>query len=226
MSAHLTDPVLSRVHHGFGTRDAPVPEGFVRPHQVHGAAVVEAAACRDAEGPYDADAIVSAVPGLAVAVVTADCVPVLLAAPGGTAVAAVHAGWRGLAAGVVTAAVEALARASGAGPPELVAAIGPHIGPCCYEVDEPVLEALERTHGRAARDAARPARQGHAFLDLGSLARAALLGAGLAGAAVGGAAAACTSCDPERFHSHRRDGARAGRLLHHVTAATPDSGQG
>jgi len=226
VNGHLTDPVLADVRHGFGTRGAPAPKGFVRPHQVHGAAVVEAAACRDGKGRAEADAIVSTVPGLAVAVVTADCVPVLLAAPGATAVAAVHAGWRGLAAGVVMAAVETLDRASGAGPSELVAAIGPHIGPCCYEVDEPVLEALERTHGRAAREAARPARPGHAFLDLGSLACSALLGAGLAGAAVGAVAAACTFCDAARFHSYRRDGARAGRLFHHVTAATPDRGQG
>lgn len=226
MSGHLTDPVLAGVSHGFGTREAPAPEGCVRPHQVHGATVVEAVACRDAPRPPDADAIVSAVPGLPVAVVTADCVPVLFAVPAGTAVAAVHAGWRGLAAGVVTAAVGTLARVSGVDPPELVAAIGPHIGPCCYEVDEPVLAALERVHGRAVRDASRAARPGHAFLDLGSLARAALLRAGLPGAAVGGAAAVCTACDPERFHSHRRDGPRAGRLLHHVTVAAPAPGQG
>ena len=226
MSGHLTDPVLAGVRHGFGTRDAPAPDVYVRPHQVHGAAVVEATACRNAAQPPDADGIVSALPGLAVAVVTADCVPVLLAAPVGTAVSAVHAGWRGLAAGVVKAAVEVLVRVSGAGPAELVAAIGPHIGPCCYEVEEPVLEALERCHGSAARAAARPARPGHALLDLGGLVRAALFDAGLPAAAVGGAAAVCTRCDPERFHSHRRDGARAGRLLHHVTASGPTSSQG
>jgi len=224
--AHLTDPVLAGVRHGFATRGAPAPDDYVRPHQVHGAAVVEATACRDAREPPDADAIVSTLPGLAVAVVTADCVPVLLAAPAGTAVSAVHAGWRGLAAGVVTAAVEALVQASGASAPELVAAIGPHIGPCCYEVDEPVLEALERTNGRAARAAARPARPGHAHLDLGSLVRAALFNAGLDAAAVGGAAGICTFCNSELFHSYRRDGSRAGRLLHHVTASGAAGGRG
>lgn len=219
MSAYLTDPVLEGVYHGFATRSAPPPENYVRPHQVHGAAVVEAAACRDAPEPPDADAIVSSLPGLPVAVVTADCVPVLIAAPSGAAVAAVHAGWRGLAAGVVTAGVEALARESGATAPSLVAAIGPHIGPCCYEVDEPVLAALEERHGRGARAAARPARPGHAHLDLGAVVRTALLEAGLEGARIGGSAGLCTSCDAELFHSYRRDGSRAGRLLHHVTAS-------
>ena len=226
MSAYLTDPVLEGVYHGFATRSAVPPDDYVRPHQIHGAAVVEGAACRDASEPPDADAIVSTLPGLTVAVVTADCVPVLLAVPSGAAVAAVHAGWRGLAAGVVTTGVEALVRASGATAPSLVAAIGPHIGPCCYEVDEPVLEALEDRHGRAVRVAARPARPGHTYLDLGGLVRTALVEAGLEGAGVGGAAGLCTFCNAERFHSYRRDGSQAGRLLHYVTASGNAGGQG
>lgn len=224
MSAYLTDPVLAGVDHGFGTRGASVPEGCVRPHQVHGATVVDAEACRGVPTQPDADAVVSTVPELPIAVVTADCVPVLLVAPG--AVAAVHAGWRGLAAGVVTAAVEALGRAGGGGVGALAAAIGPHIGPCCYEVDAPVLETLEHRHRGSLPAALRPARPGHGYLDLGSLVRAELIGAGVAEARVGVATALCTSCHRDRFDSYRRDGPRAGRLLHYVSVPPRARGQG
>jgi copper oxidase (laccase) domain-containing protein len=143
---------------------------------------------------------------------------VLLASPSARVVAAVHAGWRGLAAGVIEAAVEALARC-GVEPGGVSAAIGPHIGPCCYEVDEPVLAALRaRFAGRLASNA-RPGRDGHAWLDIGALARAALAAAGVPAERVDVSAAACTRCDAARFHSFRRDGARAGRLLHWIAAA-------
>jgi YfiH family protein len=208
--------------HGFGVRDAPEPAGLLRPRQVHGIRVVSAAACRSQPAP-EADAVVSLEPGVPVAVVTADCVPVLLAAPAGRAVAAIHAGWRGLADGVLAASVEALVRASGAAPAELAAGIGPHIGPCCYEVDAPVLDALGAGHGARLPQAARPARPGHAMLDLGLLAEAALAGVGIPTSAIGRAAAACTRCDAVRFHSFRRDGPRSGRLVHFI-AASPSQG--
>ncbi len=204
----LQHELLARagVPHGFGTRTSPAREGVRRPVQVHGDRVVSA----DAGLPLgEADASLSARPGVAVGVVTADCVPVLVAA-GGRAVAAVHAGWRGLARGVIPRALEALAEAAPGA--ELVAAIGPAIGPCCYEVDAPVLDALRARFGAATEGALRPARPGHALLDLVALARQALLGAGVPPGAIG-AVGACTRCDAERFHSFRRDGARAGRLL-------------
>lgn len=217
MSA-LRDPLLARraPRHAFGTRSLGAPPGLLRPQQVHGASVVRAQAC--GEPAPEADAIVSAQPGVPVGVVTADCVPVLLAAPGGAAVAALHAGWRGLAGGVVAAGVSALVREAGVPAGELVAAIGPHIGACCYEVDEPVLSALEAAHGAVLRAAVRPARPGHAQLDLGAVAAGALLRAGLPEAAIGRAAAQCTACDARRFHSYRRDGARSGRLVHFIAA--------
>ncbi len=209
------------VAHGFGVRGVEEPAGCVRPRQVHGVRVMRAR--RDA-GPQreEADAVISDVPGLPVAVVTADCVPILVAELGGARVAAVHAGWRGLAAGVVAEALAALAR-SGAAPAQLRAVIGPHIGPCCYEVDAPVLEALSLRFGEATEAALRPARPGHAFLDLGALVRVECLRAGLAASAVGVIPASCTRCDSERFHSYRRDGARAGRLVHSIEAAASAS---
>ena len=211
-------PLLEAVGvvHGFGLRGLAPPPGLRRPQQVHGASVAQAAGCVGAAAPR-ADAVVSALPGVPVGVVTADCVPILVAADGGRAVAAIHAGWRGLACGVVAAAIEALRAESGAAP-HLVAAIGPYIGACCYEVDEPVLEALAPTFGGDLAAALRPARPGHAWLDLGRLAHTALLHAGLSPSALGRVPRACTRCDPVRFHSYRREGAAAGRLHHYIAA--------
>ena len=213
MSAWLVHPLLAAagVRHGFGLRTSPVLPGVRRPVQVHGATVVRA----DADGELgEADAALATRPGVAVGVVTADCVPVLVAA--GSAVAAVHAGWRGLAAGVIPRALEALAEAAPGA--DAVAAVGPCIGACCYEVDAPVLDALRPRFGAALDGALRPARPGHALLDLPALAREALVAAGLAPARVGALAGACTRCDAARFHSFRRDGASAGRLLSWIEA--------
>jgi polyphenol oxidase len=213
VSAWLEHPLLTAagVRHGFGLRTSPPRDGVRRPVQVHGAAVV----CADDAGALgEADAALATRAGVAVGVVTADCVPVLVA--GGGAVAAVHAGWRGLAGGVIPRAIEALRDAApGAG---LVAAVGPCIGPCCYEVDAPVLDAMRRRFGAALDGAQQATRPGHARLDLPALARRALLEAGLEPAAVGVVAGACTRCDAARFHSFRRDGAAAGRLLSWVEA--------
>jgi hypothetical protein len=168
-----------------------------------------------------ADAIVAATPGAVVGVVTADCVPILLVAGSGAAVAAVHAGWRGLARGVVEAGVAALERAGGAPAARFSAAIGPHIGACCYEVDAPVLDAISAALGPSALACATPVRRGHWLLDLGAAAVLALARAGVPEPAIGRATALCTACDAERFHSYRRDGRRAGRLDHFVEVPRP-----
>ncbi len=108
---------------------------------------------------------------------------------------------------------------AGCGPQALVAAIGPYIGACCYEVDAPVLSALEASYASALAEVRAPTRPGHARIDLGVIVAAALSRAGLERASVGTAAVACTACDATHFHSFRRDGARAGRLVHWVRAA-------
>ena len=212
----LTHPLLRElgIAHGFGTRQAPEPPGVVRPRQVHGA---EIAWLRPGASltRRDADVVLSLDPGVPVAVVTADCVPILLGDEAGRAVAAVHAGWRGLAHGVVQAAVAALAGES-APPARLRAVIGPCIGACCYEVDAPVLDALSRRFGEALERALRPARAGHHLLDLAALSRHALEQAGVTAERIGGFDGVCTRCDALRFHSYRRDGPAAGRLLHFV----------
>jgi purine-nucleoside/S-methyl-5'-thioadenosine phosphorylase / adenosine deaminase len=182
-------------------------ERMVRGYQVHGAVVGRVYADpahagaqsglshdeADASQPqFRADGHAVAAPGIAAMVLVADCVPVVLACRG--AVAALHAGWRGLAAGVLEEGVRALADVGGEGPVRAV--VGPCAGACCYEVGEEVHAALGR-----------PAPTDDRRIDLRAIARERLLAAGVAQV---DDLRACTICD-ERFFSHRREAARAGR---------------
>lgn len=149
--------------------------------QVHGSRVIRVEAPADEE----ADGQATTVPGLGVLVTVADCLPIALAAPG--AVAILHAGWRGLAGGVIAAGAGAL-RELGHEP--LRAAIGPGAGPCCYEVGDEVRAAFPPQHGRT--------------LDLKAIAAAQLREQGVEEVLDCGL---CTICSQEpRFFSHRRDG--------------------
>ena len=129
-------------------------------------------------------------------VLVADCVPLALAAPG--AVAMVHCGWRGVAAGIVERAVTALCRLADAG--EVSAAIGPAIGPCCYEVGPEVSDVFARNGHTDALDGRmlEPAARG-------------VLRAGALGVEDIALAGMCVSCHPDLFFSHRRDGGLTGR---------------
>lgn len=169
--------------------------------QVHGTAVARVDdAC---DGPPEADAAVAFAPGRACAILTADCLPVLLCDAGGTGVGAAHAGWRGLAAGVVEAAVAAL----GCPPDDVLAWLGPAIGPDAFEVGAEVRAAFVDDDARAA-SAFRPNGRGRWQADLYALARLRLARAGV-GRVYGGGW--CTYSDPARWYSHRRDG-RCGRM--------------
>ena len=233
MTSPLTVAVLADrgTRHGFGVRGSAEPLGLRRPKQIHGIDVVRASECGATLQP-EADAVVSSEAGVPVGVITADCVPLLLATGSGAVVAAVHAGWRGLAAGVVEAGIDALrheAAASGddstATGSRIVAAIGPHIGACCYEVDEPVLEALENRFPYDIQGSLTPSRNsGRALLDLATLVRAELARLDVDPSLVGDVPRSCTRCDALRFHSYRRDGPRAGRLVHFISARQGISG--
>lgn len=178
----------------------------VRLRQVHGARVVRAD--RAAEGEEADGAFWVEGDGPRVPVVrTADCVPALLAERDGRAVAAVHAGWRGVAAGVVGSAIRELAGA-GIDPSRLIAALGPAIGPCCYEVGEEVAQAVEAASGTATT----PARAGRPRLDLRLAVRRQLEERGVPSGSIS-IAPWCTRCREDLFYSFRRDGHAAGRML-------------
>lgn len=174
--------------------------------QVHGARVVEAG--REEATVPEADAHWTGERGLLLGVLAADCVPVLVAmpSPSGWLVGAAHAGWRGTAARVAAALVEAMRGAGGR--PELGrAAIGPSIGPCCYEVGEEVQEALARAYPGAPLRLRAPGRD---HVDLWEANRRALVEAGLPEEGVD-VAGLCTRCHPQLFYSYRGQG-RTGHM--------------
>jgi len=183
--------------------------------QVHRAGV--AVADQDGTDPAvrpEADAIVSSHPAAAIGVRVADCTPILLADRGGQAVAAVHAGWRGTVQRIAGAALDSLSREYGVSPRNLVAAIGPCLGPCCGEVGTEVVQAF-RDAGHAPADVDRwfaPGPSGRPYLDLWSANRDQLIAGGVNPDNIH-VAALCTRSHPETFHSYRAAGAGAGRML-------------
>jgi YfiH family protein len=188
---------------------AGVPWAIAR--QVHSARVLPVEDARSlGQGPPEAkppvgegDGLVTAAPGVVLVVLTADCAPVLLADPAAGVVGAVHAGWRGLAAGVVEEGVAALA-ALGADPAATVGLVGPAVGGCCYEVGADVRAAVGDRYPAALATT----RDGRPSLDPAAAAAAALAAAGLGEVRVAGE---CTHDLAERFFSHRRDRGVTGR---------------
>jgi YfiH family protein len=176
-------------------------------NQVHGTRILEIegppGASRTVREAAEADGAVTAIAGVVCAVMTADCLPVLLCDREGRRVAAAHAGWRGLAAGVLPAAVAAL----GCAPREVLAWLGPAIGPGVYEVGAEVRAALGAAVPGAA-DYLVPNARGRFQADLYGLARASLAAAGVERVFGGGF---CTFSEPRRFFSHRR-AAPCGRM--------------
>lgn len=157
--------------------------------------------------------MVSDQPGVVLGVLTADCLPVILAVPGSGAVAVAHAGWRGTLEGVVRTAVGELCAVAGATPREVVAVVGPAIGACCYHVGAEVHEAFRRRWG-AADARAIFTRVGGLRLDLQAANLRQLRDSGVPARAVT-TIPLCTSCRRDLFFSYRRDG-RTGRMLNFV----------
>ena len=181
-----------------------------RPHwlrQVHGTTVLrfEAPAGAATDLVPTADAAVTSTPGVVLAILTADCLPVVLAATDGAEVGAAHAGWRGLADGVLEQTVAAM-RTPATG---LRAWLGPAAGPLAYEIGADVRDAF-LAHDPQAQAAFVATRPGHWRVDLYALARQRLVDAGLDPSAIHGGGL-CTISDPARFFSHRRD-RRSGRM--------------
>lgn len=179
-----------------------------RVSQVHGGSVLVVDAGDDPRRVIrlQADALVTAAPRHFVAVQTADCVPVLLADPGRRVVAAVHAGWRGADAGVLSSTVDFMSDRFGCRLADVFAAIGPSIGPCCYAVGAEVAGRF-KTYADVVQW-----RAGELFLDLRAVAARQLVAAGIAKERVG-VPDLRTCCQPELFYSHRCQGLATGRQL-------------
>ncbi|MGH7374701.1 MAG: peptidoglycan editing factor PgeF [Candidatus Rokuibacteriota bacterium] len=183
--------------------------------QVHGATVLRA----ERHGlAGHADALTTARPGLPLCVSTADCLPVLLYDARAGRLAAVHAGWRGTVQSVTRAAVLTLVEA-GSAAADLVVAIGPSIGPCCYEVDAPVIARLEAAFSGAWEAWATPKGPGKWMLDLWGANRDQLIAAGVRPERID-LLRLCTGCRPDLLFSYRRERG-AGRLV--AVAALPGS---
>lgn len=204
---YLASSLLERlpwVQHRFGTRCGEAPASdHATLKQIHSNLVFIA----KRQGLYgDGDALITDCPGLAISVRTADCYPILLADKRNLAVAAVHAGWRGTITHIVDRAIENMAVEFGTSPDDLVAAIGPGIGACCYEVGAdvarqfglPAVPNVTRTH-----------------LDLARENRSQLEAAGVAPQNIE-TLGVCTFCDAERFFSYRREKEKAGRMTSYI----------
>jgi len=187
--------------------------------QVHGTGVVRIAGDedRDALVRVEGDATLSTTSGVACGVRSADCGTVLVGDAASGAVVAIHAGWRGTEAGVVAAGVEALVRIVPT-KPRLVAAIGPLIETCCFEVGHDVADRLARSSRLGEAAVTRSAEKAH--VDLRAVIADQLGAAGLAEDAID-QVRGCTVCDAARFFSFRRDGKASGRLLSAIVARAP-----
>ena len=205
------DPAL--VRENWARVRAATGLAFARVRQVHGCRVVEVEA--GTEPVEEADAVATVVPGVAACVSIADCVPVLLADPRSGAVAAVHAGWRGTIGGAAAAAVKALVDRHGARPGDLLAAIGPGIGPCCFEVSR---ELAVRFRDEVGVVTATPRDHG-SRVDLWRANEVLLRRAGLPGQRIE-TLARCTSCEERTFFSHRRDRGLTGRHVAFISAVS------
>ncbi len=177
-------------------------EDVARPGQVHSDRVLEATA----GGRYPGcDAVITNRPGVFLSVTVADCVPILMVDPVHRAVGAVHAGWRGSRDKILDRAVELLVSSYGSDPNDIIAYIGPSAGVCCYEVGGEVAGGFPSTAVSATRE-------GKVHLDLKSYNREMLLGRGVRPEHIA-VSGFCTICNPELFHSYRRDRGKSGRML-------------
>lgn len=183
------------------------PAKLVFTNQVHGDIVRTVTAADAREGlnavvEYEADGLMTDVPGVALTVFSADCLPILLYDPVRRAVAAVHAGWRGTASGVVTRAVEKMRDCYGTDPADLLAAIGPGISKCCFETHEDVPNAMTEAMGACALHSIEVLPTGKFRVDLKGLNAERLENAGVLPEHIA-VSQDCTACLPERYWSHR-----------------------
>ncbi len=208
-----TGPLAPEALDGFAAHGV-VGEDVAFLRQVHGADVVKA----ERGGLVGvADVLVTDRPGLPLAIFTADCLPIVICDTPGRRLAVAHSGWRGTVRSAARAAVSALVE-DGGRPETMLAAIGPSIGPCCYEVDEAVIERLEAAFPGVWGDWVEAGRPGRWMLDLWKANEAQLIAAGLPPSQIDNPRL-CTGCRAGLFFSYRRE-RDGGRLV--TVAAIPD----
>ncbi len=186
------------------------PNNLIFTRQTH-SDIIRTVSLEDAKGldhhQYpECDGLITNTPGAALVVFTADCTPILLHDPVTGAVGAVHAGWRGTAAGIAGKAVQAMAAAFGCDPKDIRAAIGPNIGACCFQTDSDVPQAMRDRFGEAAQSSIRQAGNKY-YVNLKALNALSLQQAGVTEIDI---SADCTLCQPQRYFSHRHLGAHRG----------------
>ena len=232
---------IPELDHGFGTRLwKPDPLTMATMHQVHSNSVLAV----DRPGPAgEGDALITCMRGLILSIKTADCYPILIADPRTRSIAAIHAGWRGTAGRIVAETVARMQADFGASPGDLHAAIGPGIGICCYEVGEEVARHFQSESERSgpaplahARGSAAPDGTGTVSersksgimrsgspvrrnIDLAAINRHQLVESGVPAGQIH-LAGRCTFCEPDLFHSYRRDGDQAGRMISFISIKT------
>lgn len=184
------------------------PEELVTAGLVHGTRALPVGPAARGHLMLGTDALVTAVAGVPLMLCFADCVPIILYDPVRHAVGLVHAGWRGTLAGVAAAAVQQMVASYGSRPADLRAAIGPAIGPCCYEVGPEVVARARATFSDAA-SLLSDVQGNRAHFNLWEANRRLLLAAGVSQVEVAGL---CTACHRDEFFSHRGDGGRTGRF--------------
>ncbi len=175
--------------------------------QVHSGIVRDMNDTSAAEEAIEGDASITSLEGVLLGIQTADCVPILLTDSDARVVVAAHAGWRGTAARIASNTVERLREGPGVNPKSVVAAIGPHIGVCCYEVGEEVVEAI----GESGAIERRP-EWPKPHLNLAEANRRQLVAAGVPEGQID-ISSLCTRCREDLFFSYRRDGSRTGHML-------------
>lgn len=194
----------------FGAATGTDMARVVMTNQVHGVEV-RAVDERDikpdllAPTPFEADGLVTDQPRITLVIFSADCIPILLFDPVRKVIAACHAGWRGTAGAIARVTVEAMKSRYGCDPGDIRAAIGPGIGPCCFETDGDVPQAMEAQLGSLAAPFVQEVRPGRYRVDLKGINRAILLQTGLSERLID-VSQDCTCCRHERYWSHRHTG--------------------
>jgi YfiH family protein len=192
-----------------GVRETPL----VTVRQIHSNfSVIAAGPVLPGNSPCEADGMMTDRPGLLIGVMTADCIPVLVADPVRRAVGAFHAGWRGTVERIVELGVARMVEVYGSEPGDLLAAIGPGIGACCYTVGEEVLQRFGTQFSYAGELFSGSLATNELRVDLVEANRRQLLAAGLVAGSVS-VVGGCTACQPGRFYSHRAARGHAGRMM-------------